>query len=99
MIFVYLTLCVCLLDWLVAYLLVKQAEHRFKTKYPDLILHKNHRSDTAISFLKIALLFICPILNLYMMAVMLNYSDAICENVVQKIYEKSREASDDQSAS
>ena len=91
MIFLYISLVVSLLAFILFWLNAIKAAHLFKTRYPDLKIPRSHWSDRVLTLIKLAVTLMIPICNFAMVAVCLAHSDDLCEKSVARMYKRCME--------
>ena len=89
--FLCVTIAVMLLNVLLLYLNAEKASNMFKTRYPDLVVPKRYWAESALIYIKFALISICPILNIALAYVFMVNSDELCEETVWDLYRKAKE--------
>lgn len=85
-----------ILNILLFSLVVIGSAELFRRRYPGLKPQKSHWSVTAINLIKVILVSICPVVNIFMAYVLIFHDDEIREKAVTRMYERClREASND----
>lgn len=75
-----------LLDILLMNLLAVRSKWTFRKRYPDLEIVKSHWSVTVTSIIKLIVMSMCPIMNLFMIWAFIFNDEELCEKTVASIY-------------
>ena len=86
--FLYFNIAVCVLDTLLFVLLVINTVSKFKQRYPNVKIPKTNWSSLAMSILRVTIMGICPIYNIFILFRMVLFTDDLIEEVIEKTYKK-----------
>ncbi len=69
-------------------LAVAKCAHEFKQKHPDHTFSKKHWSDIAHIVIQCLFVFLCPVMNTLLAAILLFGFDEYCKDVVRRVEDK-----------
>lgn len=62
--------------------------HMFKNRHPDIKIPKSHWSDHILTWIRLSIVCVLPILNIVLAWQLIFNNDDLCENAYFKLYKK-----------
>ena len=88
---IYITVVVGVLGAILYLLTCISAAHKFKTKYPNMVLEESHWSSRMLAVIQMSIVLFIPLFNIVFVYVLIFKSDEIIEKGVSKMYAKAKE--------